>query len=155
MKRSFLLLLALPVLNACGIEDDYAMNDYRYPPPQVSMETPYYAPPRYEGSGNYHGHQSAYRRYHGHYGNNNPVIVQTPRNNRLLNRGNVHGHYSQTQPAGNRHGHPSQNQAANTHGHPDQNVAQAPIGGTVYGHENQPVIPPVNSNQGNNVHGHD
>jgi hypothetical protein len=178
MKRSFLLLLALPVLSSCGIEDDYYMNDYRYPPPQARVETPYYSAPSYEGSGHYHGHQSAYRRYHGHYGNNNPVIVQTPRNAR--GPANVHGHSSQAQPGNNTHGHPSQNQAGNTHGHATQDQAgnthghpsqgsvrgsrgrawnpygsQPQAAGNAQGQINQAVVSPANDNQGNTVHGHD
>ncbi|KTD48718.1 hypothetical protein Lrub_1069 [Legionella rubrilucens] len=141
MKRSFWLLLALPVLSSCGIEDDYYMNDYRYPPPQARVETPYYSAPYESGPGHYHGHQSSYRRYHGHYGNNNPVIVQAPRNYRPRGPANVHGHSSQAQPGGNTHGHPSQNQAGNTHGHPDENQ-----GGNTHGHPSQ--------NQADNTHGH-
>ncbi|KTC99983.1 hypothetical protein [Legionella erythra] len=167
MKRSFLLLLALPVLSSCGIEDDYYMYDYRYPPPQARLETPYYAAPRYEGSGHYHGHQSAYRRYHGHYGNNNPVIVQTPGN--VRGPANVHGHSSQAQPGNNTHGHPSQGQADNSHGHPSQGSVRGSRGrawnpyggyqpqaaGNAQGQIKQAVVSPANDNQGNTIHGHD
>jgi hypothetical protein len=106
MKRSIMLLLLLPAVSACSVENDYYTNDYRYnPTPPVRVERPYY-PNRYRESqrpGNVHGHQGG-----------NPVVVQKPIDARppVQAAPNHHGHddaaaegrVSVTRP-GNVHGH--------------------------------------------------
>lgn len=41
MKR-LIMLLVLPFLGSCTIEDDYYNNDYRRPPPRAQVEVPSY-----------------------------------------------------------------------------------------------------------------
>lgn len=133
MKRLVLLLLALPLLNGCYVEDGYYVNDYGYyqPAPVARVQQPPYY-------GRHHGH------YHGH-SRRNEGVYYTDRNH-----SHGHGYYPaprsqvEVQPSSNYHGHPDQGGAvvvpapeSNTHGHP-----AVGIGGEVY-------------SQASNVHGHD
>lgn len=117
MKRSIMLLLLLPAVSACSVENDYYVNDYRYnTTPPVRVERPYY-PNRFRGSqrpGNVHGHEGR-----------NPVVIQKPIDARppvVIQR-----------PVDAR---PPVQAAPNHHGHDDAAEARVSVSrpGNVHGH---------------------
>ena len=119
MKRSSLfMLLLLPALSACSIEDDYYMNDYRdYTRAGVRVEKSRPTSRHYYESSpdNHHSYRNTNRRYHSH--DHSSTITRESRQ---------------------QHAHPSQ-AAPRTHGHysEEKPEVQAPVNSNnhVHGHE--------------------
>lgn len=134
MKRSLLLLLLLPSLGSCSIENDY----YRRSDPTAIIDAP---PPSYR--------DAPVSRYINR--DNRAEVVTVPTNIRQARSPSVHRHQPLSKNAGTVHGHRNQ-VAPQIHGHANQVAPQ------VHGHTNQ-VSPKIHGHEDNrvvsNLHGHD
>ncbi|MDP1602832.1 MAG: hypothetical protein Q8M03_06155 [Legionella sp.] len=102
MKRSMLLLMLLPLLGSCSIQEDYYNNDYYQAQPLMMTRTngPYNSFNRFTR----HDRQIAPRNYHSH---DNATVATNER---------THGHQSDNTTTVHRHGDLQEN---NIHGHTD------------------------------------
>jgi hypothetical protein len=98
MKSLITLLLLLPSLGSCTLQDDYYSNDYyrQPPPPTARVNVPY------NSFNTYHRRAAAPRNYHSH---DNAEVAEN---------GTTHGHQSESNTTIHQHGN---NYDSQSHGH--------------------------------------